>query len=32
MTPASMERPHRLTSIEYGEDLVIGISMLRAMA
>ena len=29
-TPVSHERPHRLTSIEYGEALVIGISMPRS--
>ena len=31
-TPVSHERPHRLTSIEYGEALVIGISIPRSAA
>ena len=31
-TPVSHERPHRLTSIEYGDALVIGISIPRSAA
>ena len=31
-TPVSQERPHMLTSMEYGEAFVIGISIPRAAA